>query len=119
MSGAALPGAGATITAAAPSPKIIREVRTVPILSENFSAQTTRIGSLISCSRRTASLRPYDMPAHAATMSQEVWVCDSPSSPDNHVATDGIRRVLVQLQKRTAPISAGLRLALASALRAA
>src|SRR5208337_1749929 len=91
-------GAGATTMAAAPSPKIMREVRTVPILSENFSAHTTITGRLTSCSRRTASASPYDMPAHAATMSQELWVWRSPNSPDNHVAIDGMRVVLVQLQ---------------------
>ncbi len=30
--------------AAAPSPKIIRDGRTLPILSENFSTQTTQDG---------------------------------------------------------------------------
>src|SRR5204862_35039 len=45
--------------AAAPSPKIIREVRTAPILSENFSTQTSRTGRLTSWSWRTASPHPY------------------------------------------------------------
>lgn len=36
------------LVAAAPSPKIIREVRTLPILSENFSAHTTRTGRCTS-----------------------------------------------------------------------
>src|ERR1700726_3619307 len=98
-------GAGATTTAAAPSPKIMREVRTVPILSENFSAQTTSTGRSISCSRRTASARPYDMPAQAAIMSHDACVCIRPSSPESHVATDGISLVLVQVQNSTAPIS--------------
>ena len=40
--------AGAMTIAAAPSPKIIREVRTLPILSENFSTQTSRTGRLTS-----------------------------------------------------------------------
>src|SRR5580658_4790730 len=83
MSDAAPAGAGANTMAAAPSPKIMREVRTVPILSENFSAHTTMIGRLISCSRRIASDKPYDIPAHAATMSEELWVSRTPHSPDN------------------------------------
>src|SRR5580700_10880642 len=102
-------GAGASTTAAAPSPKIMREVRTVPILSENFSAQTSSTGRSISCSSRTASARPYGIPAQAATMSQEVCVCKRPSSPESQVAIDGISLVLVQVQSRTAPISAGRR----------
>ena len=44
--------------AAAPSPKIIRDVRTVPILSENFSPHTSSTGRRTSCSWRIASLRP-------------------------------------------------------------
>ena len=44
--------------AAAPSPKIIREVRTLPILSENFSTQTSRTGRWTSCSCRMASASP-------------------------------------------------------------
>ena len=44
--------------AAAPSPKIIRDVRTLPILSENFSTQTSSTGRPTSCSCRMAS----DMP---------------------------------------------------------
>ena len=44
--------------AAAPSPKIIREVRTLPILSENFSTQTSRTGRLTSWSWRMASDSP-------------------------------------------------------------
>ena len=51
-------GAGPTTSAAAPSPKIMREVRTVPILSENFSAQTSSTGLSTSWSRRTASESP-------------------------------------------------------------
>ena len=43
--------------AAAPSPKIIREVRTLPILSENFSTQTSRTGPT-SWSCRMASAIP-------------------------------------------------------------
>src|SRR5215467_3925931 len=69
--------------AAAPSPKIIREVRTAPILSENFSTHTSRTGRLTSCSCRTASLIPYGSPAQAATMSSEACVCCRPSSPDS------------------------------------
>ena len=45
-------------SAAAPSPKIIRDVRTLPILSENFSTQTTRTGRSTSWSRRAASATP-------------------------------------------------------------
>src|SRR5208337_961030 len=100
-------GAGAITMAAAPSPKIMREVRTVPILSENFSAHTSSTGRSISCSRRMASLMPYDMPAHAATMSEELCVCIRPSSPESQVATEGISLLLVQLQNSTAPISEG------------
>ena len=51
MSDAAPSGAGAMTMAAAPSPKIMREVRTVPILSENFSAHTSSTGRSISCSK--------------------------------------------------------------------
>src|SRR3974377_2195123 len=102
-------GAGAITRAAAPSPKIIREVRTVPILSENFSAHTSRTGRSISCSWRTASAIPYGKPAQAATISLELWVCSNPSSPESHVATEGISLVLVQVQNSTAPISAGFR----------
>ena len=40
-------------TAAAPSPKIMREVRTVPILSENFSPHTTSTGRSTSCRMRS------------------------------------------------------------------
>jgi len=46
------------IIAAAPSPKIIREVRTLPILSENFSTQTSRTGLPTSWSWRMASAIP-------------------------------------------------------------
>jgi hypothetical protein len=67
-------GAGSTTSAAAPSPKIIREGRTVPILSENFSPQTTSTGRSTSWSRRTASARPYGKPAQAATRSWEACV---------------------------------------------
>ena len=51
-------GAGAMTIAAAPSPKIIREVRALPILSENFSTQTSRTGRWTSCSCRMASASP-------------------------------------------------------------
>ena len=44
MSGGDPSGATPMIMAAAPSPKIIRDGRTFPILSENFSAQTTSTG---------------------------------------------------------------------------
>ena len=40
-------------------------------------------------------------------MSQEEWVCCMPSWPDSQVATEGISRVLVQVQNSTAPISSG------------
>ena len=93
--------------AAAPSPKIIREVRTAPILSENFSTQTSRTGRLTSWSWRTASLIPYGSPAQAATMSTEACVCSRPSSPDSQHAIDGICRLLVHVLTSTAPISAG------------
>src|SRR5215813_5768615 len=102
MSGGAPAGAGATTRAAAPSPKIIRDVRTVPILSENFSPQTTSTGRSTSCSSRTASARPYGKPAQAATMSQEACVWYIPSCPESQVASDGIIFVLVQEQKITA-----------------
>jgi hypothetical protein len=69
MSGAAPAGAGPMTMAAAPSPKIMREVRTLPILFENFSPVTTTTGRSTSCSRRTASARPYGIPAHAAIRS--------------------------------------------------
>ncbi len=58
MSGSAPSGATPTTMAAAPSPKIMREVRTLPILSENFSTQTTSTGRCTSCSSRTASDSP-------------------------------------------------------------
>ena len=58
MSGASPATAGPTTSAAAPSPKIIRDGRTVPILSENFSAHTTSTGRSTSWSIRTASARP-------------------------------------------------------------
>jgi hypothetical protein len=58
MSGGAPAGAGPTTSAAAPSPKIIRDVRTVPILSENFSPHTTRTGRSTSWRSRTASPSP-------------------------------------------------------------
>ena len=51
--------AGAITKAAAPSPKIIRDGRTVPILSENFSPHTSSTGRLTSCSTRMASDSPY------------------------------------------------------------
>ena len=105
--------------AAAPSPKIIREVRTLPILSENFSTQTSRTGRLTSWSWRTASLIPYGSPAQAATMSTEAWVCCRPSSPDSQHAIDGICRLLVHVLTSTAPISARSRPDLTSAARVA
>ena len=58
MSGGAPSAAGPTTSADAPSPKIIRDGRTLPILSENFSAQTTSTGRFTSCRSRTASARP-------------------------------------------------------------
>ena len=58
MSGGAPAGAGPTTRAPAPSPKIMRDVRTVPILSENFSPHTTRTGRSTSWSSRTASPSP-------------------------------------------------------------
>ena len=58
MSGSAPSSAGPTTSADAPSPKIIRDGRTVPILSENFSAHTTSTGRLTSCNSRTASASP-------------------------------------------------------------
>src|ERR1700686_1973518 len=119
MSEGAPAGDGPTIIAAAPSPKIMREERTVPILLEKFSAQTSRTGRSISCKRRTASASPYDMPAQAEMMSQEQWVWASPNSPDNQADTEGISRVLVQLQNSTAPISDGLRPDFVSAARTA
>ena len=41
--------------------------------------------------------------------SNEAWVWKIPSSPDSHVATDGMSVVLVHEQKITAPISSGAR----------
>ena len=111
--------AGATTIAAAPSPKIILDVRTAPILSENFSTQTSSTGRSISWSSRTASERPYGKPAQAATMSAEQWVCRMPSSPESHVDSDGISRSLVQVATSTAPISSAERPACASAPLAA
>src|SRR3954451_19008080 len=101
--------AGPRTTADAPSPKIMRDVRTLPILSENFSAQTTSTGRSTSCSRRVAALSPYGKPAHAAMRSNEACVWKMPSWPDSHVATDGISFALVHEQKITAPISSGSR----------
>src|SRR6185312_13154661 len=92
------PAAGPITNAAAPSPKIIREGRTAPILSENFSAQTSSTGRSTSCSSRVAALSPYGKPAHAAIRSNDAWVWKMPSWPDSHVATDGISRVLVHEQ---------------------
>src|SRR5215813_5419031 len=92
-------GAGATTRAAAPSPKIMREVRTVPILSENFSPQTSSTGRRTSCSWRIASLRPNGRPAQAATMSAEKCVWNMPSWPESQVASEGIILVLVHEQK--------------------
>ena len=105
--------------AAAPSPKIIREVRTLPILSENFSTQTSSTGRPTSCSCRMASDMPYGSPAHAAIRSAEAWVCCRPSSPDSQQPMDGINRLLVHVLTSTAPISSGERPALASAARTA
>jgi hypothetical protein len=48
MSGGAPSAAGPMTSADAPSPKIIRDGRTLPILSENFSAHTTSTGGLTS-----------------------------------------------------------------------
>src|SRR5437667_7566853 len=93
----------------------MREVRTVPILSENFSPQTTSTGRSTSWSWRTASASPYGRPAQAATRSHEACVWKIPSWPDSHVARDGIILTLVQEQKSTAPISSGRRPALSSA----
>src|SRR3954451_12827658 len=115
MSPASPSGAGPRTTADAPSPKIIRDVRTLPILSENFSAQTTSTGRSTSCSRRVAALRPYAKPAHAAIRSNDAWVWKMPSWPDSHVATEGMSFALVHEQKITAPISSGARPAAASA----
>ena len=58
MSGSAPSWATPTTIAAAPSPKIIRDGRTLPILSENFSTQTTRTGRSTSWRIRTASESP-------------------------------------------------------------
>ena len=44
ISGGDPSGAGPMTMAAAPSPKIIRDGRTFPILLENFSAHTTSTG---------------------------------------------------------------------------
>src|SRR5437762_14361180 len=118
-SGGAPAGAGPTTSAAAPSPKIIRDVRTVPILSENFSPQTTRTGRSTSWSKRTASASPYGSPAQAATTSQEACVWKIPSWPESQVATEGIIFALVHEQKTTAPISSGRRPDFSSARRAA
>src|ERR1700736_888674 len=97
ISGAA-PGAAGTITsAAAPSPKIIREVRTLPILSENFSQHTSNTGRSTSCSSRTDSAKPYASPAQAATRSTDACVCNKPSLPDIQDAIEGISLVLVQV----------------------
>src|SRR5207253_7591577 len=81
--------------AAAPSPKIMREVRTVPILSENFSPHTSSTGRRTSWSWRIASLRPKGRPAQAATMSAEKCVWNIPRWPDSQVASDGIILALV------------------------
>src|SRR5215813_6127514 len=102
-SAAAPAGAGPITRAAAPSPNIIRDVRTVPILSENFSPHTTRMGRSTSWRSRTASESPYGSPAQAATMSHEAWVWKMPRWPESHVASDGIILTLVQEQKITAP----------------
>jgi hypothetical protein len=52
-------------------------------------------------------------------MSLELCVCSNPSSPESHVAIEGISFVLVHVQNKTAPISAGLRPAFSSARLAA
>src|SRR6478672_13635799 len=119
MSGGEPSGATPRTMAAAPSPKIIRDGRTLPILSENFSAQTTSTGRLTSCRSRTASARPYGNPAQAAMTSKEPCVWKIPSCPESHVATDGISLVLVHEQKTTDPISSARRPAPSSAARAA
>ena len=79
MSGGSPAGATPITMAAAPSPKIMREGRTLPILSENFSTHTTSTGRRTSWRIRVASDTPYGSPAHAATMSQETWVWKMPS----------------------------------------
>jgi hypothetical protein len=58
MSGACPSGAGPITRAAAASANSMREGRTLPILSENFSAQTTSTGRSTSWSSRTASDTP-------------------------------------------------------------
>ncbi len=58
MSPASPAAAGTSTSAAAPSPKIIRDGRTVPILSENFSPQTSNTGRFTSCRIRVASDKP-------------------------------------------------------------
>ena len=68
---------------------------------------------------RKALGREHGSPAQAATMSAEKCVWNMPSWPDSHVASDGIILALVHEQKMTAPISSGLRPALASAAWAA
>src|SRR5262249_62011786 len=88
-SGGAPAGAGPTTTAAAPSPKIMREVRTVPILSENFSPHTTMTGRSTSCSSRTASDSPHGSPAQAAARSPVAWDWTTPGRPESHVARGG------------------------------
>src|SRR5260370_35356509 len=90
MRGGAPAGAGASTRAAAASPKIIREVRTVPILSENFSPHTTSTGRSTAWSRRTASARPDGRPAQAATRSHGPCVWNTPAWPGSQAPTDGI-----------------------------
>src|SRR5207249_9862972 len=98
MSGGAPDGAGPITRAADASPNSMREVRTVPILSENFSPATTSTGRSVSSRSRTASAIAYGNPAQAATMSYDPCVWDIPSWPESQAATDGIARVLVHEQ---------------------
>jgi hypothetical protein len=56
-----------------------------------------------------ASASPYGKPAQAATRSNDACVWNIPSSPESHVATDGMSLVLVHEQKMTPPISSGAR----------
>ena len=76
-------------------PKIIRDGRTFPILSENFSAHTRRTGRRTSWRILVASARPMAGPRR--TRSNEQCVCPMPKAPEIQVATDGISRELVQV----------------------
>ena len=58
ISGGEPSGATPTTMAAAPSPKIIRDGRTFPILLENFSAHTTSTGRRTSWRILAASASP-------------------------------------------------------------